>query len=140
MRPIIPLLLPALALAACASTTASLSPAQCDADWRAVGYADGADGEPVSRIGAYRDACARGGAPLSAGDEADWVDGWSAAAGTLPPPEPNDPAAADERDEDDGGGVLPRIYPTIGVGVGSGGVSVGGGIGIGLGSISLGLY
>ncbi|MFV0475422.1 MAG: DUF2799 domain-containing protein [Pikeienuella sp.] len=133
-------LIGALSLAACATTTASLGPDQCRTDWRAVGYADGADGEPVSRIGAYRDACARGGAALSEADEAAWIDGWSAAAGTRPPSEGR--AQADDPAEDDRGGdpLYPRIYPTIGVGIGSGGVSVGGGIGIGLGSFSLGIY
>lgn len=128
------LLLAPLLLAACASTTATLSPDQCRADWGAVGYADGRDGAPEARLLSYREACARGGQALSAAEEADWLDGWSAAraeAGAAPGPyEPREARARS----------YPRIYPQLGVGVGSGGVRVGAGLGVGLGAFGLGLY
>ncbi|WP_340108111.1 DUF2799 domain-containing protein [Pikeienuella sp. HZG-20] len=127
------LLLPVLALAACAATTATLTPAQCAANWRAVGYEDGLDGADFSRLAAYREACARGGAALSKADEAAWTEGWTAAGGAQPAYEPRD-------DEYRRTGGYPRIYPQIGVGVGNHGVSVGGGVGIGLGSFGLGFY
>ncbi|QIE56456.1 DUF2799 domain-containing protein [Pikeienuella piscinae] len=132
----VPPILAALLLGACATTTASLSPAQCAANWRAVGYEDGLDGADISRIAAYREACARGGAPLDAGAEADWIEGWNQAQGAT--------VAHDtyETYKDDRQVVrsYPRIYPQLGVGVGSGGVNVGAGLGIGLGSFSLGFY
>lgn len=130
-------ILAVILLGACATTTASLSPAQCDANWRAVGYEDGAEGADISRIAAYREACARGGAPLGAVAEADWIDGWNQAQGT---------AFAHETYEDERQSgrqpvrSYPRVYPQLGVGVGSGGVNVGAGLGIGLGSFGLGFY
>lgn len=134
-------LIPIATLAACASTTASLTPEQCAADWNAVGYADGRDGEDIHRIEAYRNACANGGAPLSERDESDWVEGWNAAQRAGAPARDDDPRYEDDDDDDrGGGGTYPVIYPQIGVGVGSGGVSVGGGLGIGLGGFSLGIY
>lgn len=135
--------IPIAALAGCASTTASLTPEQCAADWNAVGYADGRDGEDIHRIEAYRNACANGGAPLSEADEADWVEGWNvaqrAASAERGPGSAPAPNREDDYDDDRGGGY-PVIYPQIGVGIGSGGVSVGGGFGIGLGGIGLGVY
>jgi hypothetical protein len=48
-----------LALSSCAS----LSPAQCaNADWRQIGYADGAAGHPSERIQNHASACAKIGA------------------------------------------------------------------------------
>lgn len=51
------------AIATCAlvlSSCASLSPEQCkNADWRQIGYADGASGEPASRIQQHASACAK---------------------------------------------------------------------------------
>lgn len=48
-----------LLLASCAS----LSPEQCqNADWRQIGYADGANGLPGSRIQDHASACAKSGA------------------------------------------------------------------------------
>lgn len=132
--------LPLTLLSACATATATLTPEQCAANWRAVGYADGREGEDADRFEAYRAACARGGAALSEADAANWADGWNEARANAP-----DLDAANARenryddDEDDGGMPYPRIYPRIGVGVGSGGVSVGGGVGIGLGVFSLGV-
>lgn len=42
------------------SSCASLSPEQCrNADWRQIGYADGANGEPASRIQQHASACAK---------------------------------------------------------------------------------
>ncbi len=71
----IALLLSALLLAACAGGTAQLSADQCAADWGNVGYADGADGAPLSKLAQYRAACARSGAALTLADEADWQAG-----------------------------------------------------------------
>ena len=48
-----------LLLASCAT----LSPEQCqNADWRQIGYADGANGFPASRIQDHASACAKAGA------------------------------------------------------------------------------
>lgn len=132
------LVLAALSLAGCASTTASLSPEQCAADWRSVGYADGSDGEEMAKLAEYRDACSRGGAPLSLTEEQDWLDGWSAARGHAAPEVYE--AENTPRGSASGDGSWPRVTPSIGVGVGSGGVNVGAGVGIGLGSFGLGLY
>ncbi|MEX2520029.1 MAG: DUF2799 domain-containing protein [Paracoccaceae bacterium] len=134
-----------LALGACAASTASLSPAQCEVSWAAVGRADADDGEPAAKLARYREACARGGAPLSAADEAAWLDGWS---GGAPVYGAYEGGAYEGYDDGYGGGYdngprgpsYPRIYPQLGVGIGSGGVSVGAGIGVGLGSVGLGLY
>nr|WP_314629140.1 DUF2799 domain-containing protein [uncultured Noviherbaspirillum sp.] len=42
------------------ASCASLSPEQCrNADWRQIGYADGANGAPGSRIQAHASACAK---------------------------------------------------------------------------------
>lgn len=126
-------LLSGFALAACAATTATLTPAQCAADWNAVGYEDGRDGEDFSRLAGYRAACARGGAPLTEADEAAWAEGWTAAGGAPP-------ARENARDDHRPARTYPRVYPQIGIGVGSRGVNVGGGVGIGLGSFGLGFY
>lgn len=66
------LLLSALTLAACANGPARLSADQCAADWAGVGYADGADGAPLSKLADYRAACSGSGAALTLADEADW--------------------------------------------------------------------
>ena len=82
-------------LGACASsssTVASLTPQQCDANWAAVGQADGLDGARAGKLLGYRTACARGGAPMSAVDEATWRDGWRKGVAAL--------CAADEADLD----------------------------------------
>ena len=82
-------------LGACASsssTVASLTPQQCDANWAAVGQADGLDGARAGKLLGYRTACARGGAPMSAEDEATWRDGWRKGVAAL--------CAADEADLD----------------------------------------
>jgi hypothetical protein len=51
------------AIAACVvvlSSCATLSPEQCkNADWRQIGYADGASGESASRIQQHASACAK---------------------------------------------------------------------------------
>ncbi|MHA7880373.1 MAG: DUF2799 domain-containing protein [Saccharospirillum sp.] len=50
--------LAALVLAGCAS----MSKDEClTADWYSVGYEDGASGQPTTRIGAHREACAKHG-------------------------------------------------------------------------------
>jgi hypothetical protein len=50
-----------LILAGCAvilSSCASLSPEQCrNADWRQIGFTDGANGEPASRLQSHASAC-----------------------------------------------------------------------------------
>ena len=54
-----------LAVATCVvilSSCASLSPEQCkNADWRQIGYTDGANGEPASRLQEHASACAKAG-------------------------------------------------------------------------------
>ena len=127
------LLLAPLLLAACAATTAMLSPEQCRADWGAVGYSDGREGAAEAKLLSYREACARGGRALTAAEEADWQEGWRTAredAGLSRHADIHAPRARS----------YPRVYPSLGVGVGSGGVSVGAGLGVGLGSFGLGLY
>lgn len=136
MKRCAPTLLAALLAGACATTTASLSPAQCDANWRAVGYQDGAEGADSARIAAYRAACARGGAPLDADQETAWIKGWEQARGAAYPHETRETPVRDHRPARS----YPRVYPQLGVGIGSGGVNVGGGLGIGLGSFGLGFY
>ena len=160
------LVLAALGLAACAqSTTASLSPAQCDADWASVGAADGADGATSEKFAQYQSACARGGATLAAADEDDWRRGWRRGVERFCAADPADdtdgqraargdlcafqvvssaPASDAERasrrpDVDYGS---PTIRPRIGlgVGIGSGGVRVGGGVGLGVGIFNLGVF
>ncbi|MEM7522544.1 MAG: DUF2799 domain-containing protein, partial [Pseudomonadota bacterium] len=71
----------ALGLAACAGSPAQLSAAQCDANWAAVGAADGGDGASIEKLAKYRNACARAGAPLSSADQAAWRDGWRGGLG-----------------------------------------------------------
>ncbi|MEL6792304.1 MAG: hypothetical protein AAFP78_02540 [Pseudomonadota bacterium] len=140
-------------LAACAQSggLASLTSAQCDADWRAVGAADARDGAAASKIEAYKAGCARGGATLSDADVKAWRDGYAALneaaiasrtastavtpsaredPATLPPTEEGEPSA--QRDD---GWRGPRIYPTfgIGVGIGSGGTRIGSRVGVGIG-------
>lgn len=149
------LLLAALGLAACAAPVATLTPAQCDADWRAVGYNDGAEGAPRAKIDDYRAACGRGGAPLPSGEQAAWRAGWRDGVDefcALPGFRLTDDeiarqdrlcgvAAAGDRPRRSGrlGRGEPRVTPTIGVGIGSGGRVRGGvGLGIGLGSFGLG--
>ncbi len=127
------LLLAPLLLAACAATTATLSPEQCRADWGAVGYADGREGAAEAKLLSYREACARGGRALTAAEEADWLEGWRTAredSGLSRHAEIYEPRARS----------YPRVYPSLGVGVGSGGVSVGAGLGVGFGSLGLGFY
>ena len=52
-----------LSLLLLVSSCATMSPEQClNADWRQVGYADGADGQPGSRIQEHASACAKAGA------------------------------------------------------------------------------
>lgn len=52
-----------LAVATCVfilSSCASLSPEQCkNADWRQIGYTDGANGEPAGRLQEHASACAK---------------------------------------------------------------------------------
>ena len=52
-----------LAIASCIfilSSCASLSPEQCkNADWRQIGYTDGANGEPAGRLQEHASACAK---------------------------------------------------------------------------------
>lgn len=52
-----------LAVATCVfilSSCASLSPEQCrNADWRQIGFTDGANGEPASRLQSHASACAK---------------------------------------------------------------------------------
>jgi hypothetical protein len=52
-----------LILAGCVfilSSCASLSPEQCrNADWRQIGFTDGANGEPASRLQSHASACAK---------------------------------------------------------------------------------
>ena len=52
-----------LAIASCIfilSSCASLSPEQCkNADWRQMGYTDGANGEPAGRLQEHASACAK---------------------------------------------------------------------------------
>ncbi len=52
-----------LAIASCIfilSSCASLSPEQCkNADWRQIGYTDGANGEPAGRLQQHASACAK---------------------------------------------------------------------------------
>jgi len=54
-----------LAVATCVvilSSCASLSPEQCkNADWRQIGYTDGANGEPAGRLQEHASACAKAG-------------------------------------------------------------------------------
>lgn len=54
--------LPVLSLFLLLSSCATLSPEQClNADWRQIGYADGAEGQPGSRIQEHASACAKAG-------------------------------------------------------------------------------
>jgi len=69
------LLCSALLLSACVGGTAKLSAEQCSADWASVGYADGAEGAPASKLAKYRAACSGSGAALALADEADWQAG-----------------------------------------------------------------
>ena len=55
MKPHLPAFLLVLALAGCAS----MSKEECrNVDWQTVGYEDGASGQPASRLGDHRRACA----------------------------------------------------------------------------------
>lgn len=141
----------ALIAAACASTAPSLSQAQCDADWDAVGFADGAEGAFRGKIDDYRAACARSGAPLTETEVAAWDDGWRDGidefcdgSGRL--------SARQRRAADaycDGKTVVhahPRGHPyvygprySVGIGVGSRGVRGGVGVGFGVGLFNFGL-
>lgn len=134
------LLIVVLALCACAGTTASLSAAQCEVNWAAVGRADADDGEPAAKFARYREACARGGAPLSAANEAAWLEGWGAGAPVYATHDGYEDGYGGGYDDAPRGPSYPRIYPQLGVGIGSGGVNVGAGVGVGLGSFGLGLY
>lgn len=64
----------ALALGACIRP--ELSTRNCDVDWRAVGYADGANGTGPEILKSHRATCARIGDPLSRADQSEWLAGW----------------------------------------------------------------
>ena len=169
MRPLIllaPALLAIAALAGCVqsgSTTAVLSPSQCDADWAAVGRADGLDGARIGKLEGYKAACARGGAALSEAEETAWRFGWRDGVDALCYADPaalsddqldardylcgvdiaaavasseaeEDPAAREPRYEDDDDGYGGvRVFPTFGIGIGVGSGGVRVGSGIGIG-------
>lgn len=157
------------ALAACAQTTASLSPEQCDVDWTSVGLADGAEGAPETKLASYERACARGGGGLAMAETEAWRAGWRRGVEGFCASDPatdDEAARASRRDlcafevvssapasdrersrrtTDRGGDIdygSPTIRPRVGlgVGVGSGGVRVGGGVGVGVGIFDLGLF
>lgn len=154
-----------LTLSACAgggATTATLSPAQCDADWLGVGVADGRDGAAASKLQGYVAACGRGGSVLSGAELAAWREGWRSGVADLCAADDDDldiraaeariglcgdslaAAAADATPAHGHHGHArypghhhhgPRIYPSVGfgIGVGSGGARFGSRIGIGIG-------
>lgn len=134
------------ALGACAAPgaiTATLTPEQCAADWRAVGAADARDGDPISKIDAYAMACARGGAPLSPAEITAWRTGWNGGASATASANTADDdlrtdtrsTEAENRRNSRGSWRGPRIYPTfgLGVGIGSSGTRIGSRVGIGIG-------
>lgn len=133
-----PIIFTALFASACVggATTATLTPSQCAADWRAVGEADARDGAAAAKLDAYRAACARGGAALSPEDVAAWRRGFAEGAASPsqtvsrvdPAPSSTPPRRSPPRDVYRG----PRVYPTfgVGVGVGSGGARIGSRVGV----------
>lgn len=105
-------LLAGLALMLAACVRPEISTRNCDIDWRAVGYAEGASGVGPEMYLTHQATCARIGDRLTSADRVAWMRGWR--EGSADP-------RNHRRDNDAGNNGVPRKRFNVDLFYGSGG-------------------